>query len=193
MKKTIVLINGKKRSGKDFSASILHEKLAVKNTVTTMSVAGPMKNIISTIFGISLEQLDKFKNEPENYMIKIDGFPEYEGTTFRQTLTRFGTDAMYPEFGENVWADLFVSKIKESKSDIILVPDFRYISEHVSALETGFNVVTLFINNDECDSVDTHRSETELDDFRFDYSIDNTGYSEKLYDYLDTFIAEKLT
>jgi len=193
MQKTIILINGQKRSGKDFSASILYDKLSVNNTLTKMAFADPMKNIISTIFGITLEQLDEFKNKPDKFKVKIEGYPEYEGVTFRQTLTRFGTDGMYPEFGEDVWADLFISKVKEIESDVIIVPDFRYISEYKGALKTGHRVVTLFIKNDKCDTTDQHRSERELDDFKFDYTIDNSDYSKKLYTYLDSFIEQKLT
>jgi hypothetical protein len=164
----IVLINGKKRAGKDFTASLIKEELISQGyTVELMSFAAPIKKIISDTFDISLTQLDDFKN---------NGDMLYEGNdkleiSFRSILQRFANDAMKPIFGEAVWADIVYADAVKSKADFILVPDFRF---KVELKDYIFR--TLLINNTSVDMGDLHSSETELNDFEFDDVLDNTNY-----------------
>jgi len=198
MKKTIVLINGKKRSGKDFSASMLEEKL---DSTLKLSFATPLKQIVADTFGITLEALEEFKNNHTEYDIKCMAYPNNQPqvnfltTDFREILQRFGTEGMKPVFGTDVWAKIALDLVKESKEEVIIIPDFRFNieSDVIKNNPFGINVVTLKIKNDDVDGgEDLHASERELDSYLFDYIIDNTGYSEDLSDYLDSFINTHL-
>jgi len=182
--KKLVLINGVKRSGKDYVASLIKEKL---KDVDIISFAGPIKEIIAETFDISLETLDDFKNNPEESGIELKIYPNnqepitMEYISFRKILQRFGTEAMKPIFGDNVWADLGIKNAISSDNDIVIIPDFRFIIEYETAVEKmrteGFELYTINIFNNNLPDADNHSSETELKDnnFEFNYTIDNTG------------------
>lgn len=170
----IILINGKKRAGKDYIANLIKEELNSKGfSVEIMSFADPMKDIISKSFDISLEDLEDYKNEKTKIAVKIpklDGYLCDVISDFRTLLQRFGTEAMKPIFGDSVWADLLYKKAQNSETDYVIVPDFRFIVEDIP------NYCTIHIKNDDVDHNDSHASENELNDYSFDVVLNNTGY-----------------
>ena len=184
----IVLINGLKRSGKDYTASLLKQEIESRGgTCEIMSFAEPMKRIIAKIFGIHPGILEEYKNSPEDYGFEIRAYPNNQPSinisygNFRKALQIFGTEAMKPEFGESVWADLLYKRAHESNADVILVPDFRFnIEYHPEA-------VTLKVVHSDLEAMatDLHASETELNDFLFNYYIDNTGYPDQTENIID--------
>ena len=175
----IILINGKKRSGKNYAAQMIKEELDNRGyTVQIIAFADPIKEIISTTFGMSLELLDIFKNQKQELYTTRDNATDEEifmgddlelVTDFRTILQRFGTEAMQTMFGKNVWVDLLLKRAQKSGVDFVIVPDFRFMTENI-----GFKSINIF-NNDIIDEDDKHASENELNDFIFDYVINNTG------------------
>lgn len=173
----LILVNGKKRSGKDYFAKMLQSEFAkVGKTADVMSFAEPIKEIIAETFDISLQDLDDYKNQARACGIshsKMDGYEFEKLTDFRLILQKFGTEAMKKWFGEDVWVRLLSERAYKSKADFIIVPDFRFLTEDVPG------AITVKIKNADVDnSGDTHRSETELNDFAFMYTFDNTGYPD---------------
>jgi hypothetical protein len=70
MKKTIILIAGKKRSGKNYTAEMLQSMLLKKNiSCETFSFAEPLKDIVAKTFLISQSELEDYKNNPNRYKI----------------------------------------------------------------------------------------------------------------------------
>lgn len=188
-----ILINGKKRSGKDFSATKLKEKLEENGySVQILSFAGPLKQIVAELFGITIDDLDLFKNEPEKYKVKIinsdDGILMAHELDLRLILQILGTDVLKKYFGDGVWVDLMNKEIAKSTSDFILIPDFRFICEHLD------DSITIKIRNDEIDKnfTDTHKSENELNEFVFDYELDNTNYRD-IEDDINKLVIEILS
>lgn len=155
--KQIIIINGKKRAGKDYIANILKEKLG---NCEIMHYADALKQIISETFEISLEELDNYKNE------NVEIIFNNRKTTFRRILQCFATEAIKPVFGNNIWKRIVLEKIKETNAEYIIIPDFRFPEEYI---EGSLTVKVLG-----GDSNDTHISEIALNDFKFDYIIDNT-------------------
>jgi len=183
----IILINGKKRSGKDYFARLLQDELYKnKKTSYVIGFADPLKDIIAKSLNVSLVDLDTFKNDKEKIIVRKNGFQEII-TDFRQVLQTFGTEAMKKYFGEDVWVKLLLSQAHSSHVDYVIVPDFRFLSEEISE-------ITVKIRNDEIDNAckDSHRSENELNDFKFSYTIDNTGYRDIEEDVKD-FVKELLS
>ena len=192
----IILINGKKRSGKDWTAKLIKQDLEDRGyTADIRSFASPMKFIISQTFDITENELDLYKND-DDYGIELKVYPNNQPpctikyTDFRTILQRFGTEAMKPIFGNDIWAELLYKNAEKSEYDFILVPDFRFLVEYRD------NAVTLKIKHTELESqcTDTHASETELNDFSFDYTIDNTGYpdtSVEIKQFCDTIIKKE--
>lgn len=188
-KKTIFLISGKKRSGKNFVGEILAEVLAEQEKeVFITHFADPMKRIIAKTFDITLEELDEYKNcddvdiiITEVYNSDFTPCPFHE-TNFRRVLQRFGTEAMKPEFGEDVWSSLCEKNISEQDKDYVIIPDFRFETEYscfVGANKDKYNVISIKIINPDEDLEDSHSSESSLEDFRFDYTYSNPKVSEE--------------
>ena len=169
----VILVSGYKRSGKDTTAKMLKEIIeeSTSQKVEIMSFAEPLKFIAKTIFGISDEELDKFKNDKEG-IYHLSGFRQYKFLTdFRQVLTKVGSDALKPIFGDDVWVKVIKEKMLKSDADVIIIPDFRFFVENAFK-----NSITIRIVNDDIVNDTTHQSETELDNFKFDFYLDNTGY-----------------
>lgn len=190
-KRTIILISGFKRSGKDFTAQLLKDKLIAKNkTVEVLSFAYPMKRIICDTLSISMEQLDEIKNSAYTLTYSDDEESHYM-TNGRKLLQHFGSDAMKPWFGEDVWGMLAEKAIsKDIDAEFVLIPDFRFPIEYLYLKECDkYNIVTLRINDDNIVNTDVHSSETSMLEFSFDYTIDNTIKSgSTLNDKLDGVI-----
>lgn len=162
-----ILINGKKRAGKDFFASLLKEEL-VHNGYTSevLAFAGPIKDIMSIALNITHDELDEFKNNKAPIYIQNKHVSDV-----RAILQNFGTEAMKKYFGEDVWVNALCSRAEKTNAEFIIVPDFRFFSEHLPG-----SVTVRILNSDICSTSDLHRSENELNEFVFDYELDNTGY-----------------
>ena len=166
----IILINGKKRAGKDYVAKILKEKLG---NCKIFHYADALKQIIADTFEISLEELENFKNE------NVEIIFNNRKTTFRRILQCFATEAIKPVFGNNIWKRIVLEKIKETNAEYIIIPDFRFPEEYI---EGSYTVKVLG-----GEQLDSHISEHALNNFKFDYIIDNTK-KEDLTHWIDTLL-----
>ena len=173
---SIIQLLGQARSGKDFTATQL--KLyyeSIGKSVEILSYAAPMKQIAATLFDISLEQLDDFKNQPINYPLTVTslytGMPVVQ-LDFRTFLQRLGNEAVKPLFGDAVWANLMQQAISKSSADIIIIPDCRFTTE----LQTFPTSITVRVINSSLEPPMDHASELELLDYLVDFTIDNTDY-----------------
>ena len=166
----IILINGKKRAGKDYVAKILKEKLG---NCEIFHYADSMKQIIADTFEISLEELENFKNE------NVEIIFNNRKTTFRRILQCFATEAIKPVFGNNIWKRIVLEKIKETNVEYIIIPDFRFPEEYIAG---SYTVKVLG-----GEQLDSHISEHALNNFKFDYIIDNTK-KEDLTHWIDTLL-----
>jgi len=189
--KNIILVNGKKRAGKDYFARELKKKLeSLDKTAEIMSFADPLKDIMGISLGVTFEELEDMKNAEKKvcYLEKplsVDSYPQTIGmNNAREILQKFGTEGMKKYFGAAVWANLLKDLATKSSADYVIVPDFRFKVEQISDL-------TVKVANDNIKSEDTHASETELNDFKFSYVIDNTGY-KSLDDQIHTFVKTGL-
>lgn len=192
--RNLILINGLKRSGKDYSAELLEE---IIGNIGVVSFAAPFKEIIADTFNISLEDLDDFKNDnTELYLRKaeLDGYSHNALTNFRVILQRFGSEAMKKQFGDDVWAVKGIQSAMEKENTWVIIPDFRFIVEYEEALkqskQKGFKLNTIHIFNDDLPPADLHPSERELSDnnFRYDYEVDNTGRPDNIKEVLSDIV-----
>lgn len=170
--KVIIQIGGFKRSGKDtISQMISNHYQSSGKLVDIFHYADPVKEHVCKLFNISLEQLDEFKNSKKE-LWSFDNYDNaYKVTDFRDLLTSTG-DSFKSIFGDDIFLRLMWEKIEKSEADIIIIPDFRFTVEHIS------NAVTIRIENSDIINDTDHPSETELIDFDFNMSIDNTNYNQ---------------
>ena len=184
----LILVSGKKRSGKDYSTSLLAGSLRSRGySVEVKSFAEPMKQIMSVIFGVSLGTIETAKNEPHNFPIVMtqsntEANAVRFSTDMRQILQRFGSEAMKPIFGDDVWVRLMDQYVQSSSADFIIVTDFRFLIEHIPS------ATTIRIKCNLAESADQHVSEIELDDFAFDYVLNNDNHQLTQQD-LDNFVT----
>lgn len=165
----IIQLSGRKRSGKDWTASaIKHELESHGYSVEVMSFAEPLKDIASIILDMPLSDLEFAKNTDAYLLESTNSQPEYL-TTFRSLLQKLGTEAMKKYFGNTVWYDLLINRIEQSSADYILVPDYRFPEETIPG------ALTVRIYSTSVDLTDNHISETALDDFVFDHVLDNSN------------------
>ena len=189
MNKNIIVVSGKRGSGKDTFADIFIRKKLIKELsegidfskvidFEKLSFAQPIKEILSIITDKTVKELDENKN------CKL----EFEDKTVRDYY-RLIADSFKKIFDENIWVRLLVKKIDKNKRYIIT--DLRFKNEYSILLEK-FNPV--FIRIKRSVEEDNHISETSLDDLpdsNFDFIINNTGNIENLKREIDLFI-EKL-
>ncbi len=163
----IILLAGYKRSGKDFVAEQLNKMIEGSKV---MSFAEPLKDIIATTMGISRDDLEEYKND--------------ETTHFRTILQRFGTDAMKKHFGDDVWADLLISKLPTD--GVVIISDWRFVSEYNAMLEVDAEITTVRIIAGQA-PIDTHMSERDLDEFTYHVKIDNSAKDESVLNEIRNF------
>ena len=162
----IILIAGKKRSGKNYVANLLHKQ--IKNS-EIIAFADEMKKILAVTLDISLDDLDRLKSLEAPLYIK-DGDTYKSITNFRKVLQHFGTDAMQKSFGKNVWTDVILKKYFLDTAKTLIIPDLRFRHEFDNLKQ--LNPFTILVQGG--NSKDDHISEHDLIDFKFDYIIDNT-------------------
>lgn len=168
--KKVILLNGLPRSGKDTCA----DYLVSKHGYTKVSFASTMKEIVATTFGISVDALERMKND--NTIIHTLNGSEVV-LTFRDVLQRFGSEAMKPVFGNDVWARTLYDKIHTLKTDKIVVSDFRFLIEYQP--QDGLDLETWLINDGRELPIEGHASDVELyaNGFTFDKSVFNKDKS----------------
>ena len=170
----VLLISGRKRSGKDWTASTIKSELNdLGYSVDIIAFAQPMKDIIATTLGLTLDELEQFKNDTKQFSCIVgnndDGTME-SATDFRQILQHFGNEAMKKYFGQHVWRDLAIGHIAKSTADYVIVSDFRMPEEVIPG------ATTVRIHSTSVDTTDKHRSETALNKWEFDYVLDNSNH-----------------
>ena len=165
----IIQLSGRKRSGKDWTASAIKQQLESHGySVEVMSFAEPLKDIASIILDMPLFDLELAKNN-NDAVYRTGSYDNEHLTTFRLLLQKLGTEAMKKHFGESVWYDLLINRIEQSSADYILVPDYRFPEETIPG------ALTVRIYSTSVDLTDNHISETALDDFVFDHVLDNSN------------------
>lgn len=179
--KKIILISAKAKNGKDASAEIMKSHLESKGErVLITHYADLLKYICKTFYG-------------------WDGAKDENGRTILQHV---GTDIVRAK-NENYWVNFMIDFISMFGDDwdYILIPDTRFqneVSEIVDSFGRDYEVVgrniksklnnvvmTIRVNRTNFDNGMTweqlnHPSECALDNYEFDYYIQNDGTLEEL-------------
>ena len=176
-KKHVIMLNGLKRSGKDYTADALRASyIARGKTVEVLSFAAPMKQIIANTFNITPEDLDTYKNDEYDdcRLIHYSADKRDFETDFRSILQRFGNEGMKPIFGDDVWASATHKLALPSKADVIIIADYRFDIEFDTFVKSdAYELTTVYIQGAELETPDTHISEKKPER-GFDYIVDNT-------------------
>ena len=163
--KKIILISGKARSGKDYCAELLKNKLEKEG----------YKVII-----------DRFAKYIKSYLKDYYGWNGVKDEEYRHKLQWLGTERIkqnlnFKSFHAKRLAEDF--QIFEDEFDYFIVPDTRFPDEIYTMLSAfgKDKVITIRVNRIDKDvtkdlgELSKHSSEVALDDFKFDYMIANNG------------------
>ena len=164
----IIAVCGKAGSGKDTFGDIAcalirrNGEKAIK-----FSYAGLLKYICKTFFG-------------------WNGEKDQEG---RELLQYIGTDVVRAR-RRNYWVEFLTDLLDligdKIDADYIIITDARFKNEIDYPKERGYDVTTIELIRPDyisglTDEQKAHRSETELDDYKKDYTIINEGSMHDLY------------
>lgn len=170
----IYLISGKAESGKDTFAKEV-KKILKNDRVLVTHFADLVKYICTTFFGWNGEK-DK---------------------AGRRMLQWVGTDKIRKKY-PNFWVD-FIRIILitfEDEWDYILIPDARFKNEIERIKDSGIETKTIRINRINHENVLTkeqrgHASETSLDNYNFDFIIENDG-TKKFFENIQSFMIGEI-
>jgi dephospho-CoA kinase len=123
----------------------------------------------------------KYLNNNDHQIIK-------KQMTVRECLQKLGTDAIRNNLHPNSWVNALISNYNENKFWII--SDCRFLNE-VKAIKNNGGII-IRVNRTNQISTDRHISETELDNYKFDYIINNeTDNFEKLVNDVKEILIKK--
>lgn len=217
---SLIGISGKIGSGKDTIAHIIQilsaypnltndtiahnlqvvnlqpSRLGESSTWGVRKFAGKLKEVASILTGIPvyLFESQEFKKtdlgpewayfHPEHRW--DDGSPVYTRMSVRQFLQKLGTEAMREGLHPDTWVNATFASYNAA-IDNWIITDTRFPNEAVAVKERGGVLLRVNRNTDTGD----HPSETALDDYQFDYLIQNdsdlTSLVEKVRVFCQTY------
>lgn len=155
-KKYLLGITGKMGSGKDTVCKLLEIFLY---PLVRLSIADPIKQELAAELGITTQELEKRKSEPE----------------MRVLLQRKGEDIKR-------YTALWAASYYKIPCGAVVCTDIRYVYNSNCIKEIGGQIVRVFrepVKKAEVilmpEEVENHVSENEVDKIQYDYSIRNTG------------------
>ena len=180
----IIGLSGYARSGKDTVAEYLVEE----HGFTRRAFADSIRE--------ALLQLDPHITIDGTHNISLASAVDKMGWEYlkdlspdvRRLLQRMGTEVGRNLFGNNFWVDLLIKNATEASTNIV-VTDVRFTNEAEAIRSWGGEVWR--INRPGTEPVNTHASETELDDYpNFSLIINNDSTPEELFSELTPIFEE---
>jgi dephospho-CoA kinase len=165
-----IAICGKKRSGKDTVSRYLADTYGY----THAKFSDPLKKVTSILFSIPEHDLENDKKDviDPRWGVEPRRLLQFLGTEMMQ----FQLQQIVPHIGRTFWAKNLVQRT--SKCTNVVISDLRFVHE-VDTLKESFDMVTIvkivrdYKTTNGPWSIDTHMSETELENIDANYTILN--------------------
>jgi len=158
----LIAISGKKRSGKDTVAAIIRRNF--KGPSISYYFASALKHEVARACGVKTEFIDQFK---DNFRLILQGW----GTDYRRKL-----------YGDDFWIKQVESALRAFEDggnlQLVVIPDCRFKNEFDYLKKRGAAIIR--VRRQKACYADSHISETDLDDVKHDFVIDNNGTIEEL-------------
>lgn len=186
MKKTLTLITGLKRAGKD----TMGDYLISKHGYIRAQPFACFKPFIQQIFSFT-------DNQMTDTILKETIDPRW-GISPREVMQLFGTDLMKTELGRlcpkykqvtgnNLWAKVFYEWYLRQPCGDYVVCDWRFPEER-DIFKTLEGIRTVRVNNNRILNNDTHISEHYISTMKVDYEIYNNSSLKQYYKEIDKYI-----
>ena len=152
---------------------ISSRKSVIKQPWEFKRFAGKLKQIASILTGV-----DAHHFEDQEFKKRQMG-KEWNFMTYREFLQRLGTEAIRTGIHPEAWVNAMFA---DFHSTIFhwLITDCRFKNE-AAAVKRHQGIIVRINNSRLPVQEDPHPSETDLDDHKFDYVIDNEGTLEEFY------------
>lgn len=195
-KPNLIAFSGRMGAGKDTAAELIMlalvneeaEKLTIDHTGLDTSMrksvikkpwqfrkfAGKLKQIASILTGV-----DAHHFEDQAFKTRKMG-KEWGFMTYREFLQRLGTEAIRNGIHQQAWVNAMFADFHSTMSHW-LVTDCRFKNE-AEAVKQHKGIVVRINNPRLLLPENPHPSETDLDDYEFDYVIENDGTLEDFYE-----------
>lgn len=208
MKKNVILVSGKLRSGKnqfsEYLSKVYKEDLvfcgessfaiSLKDGLRKdckeifdylNQLSEKLSNISSDLYELHPNISEKVKDISLQLKTEKDNFYEEKTKLTRMFLQSYGTEIFRKKVDQDWWVKKLIQRVKESDKEVVLITDVRFPNEiDLLKKEESFNVYTIRINRDmdRADNTNEHDSETALDNYEgWDFVIDNNSTLESLY------------
>lgn len=163
----IIGLSGKKQSGKDELAKYIKEIL-MPTKVYRLAFADELKYELAEAIGCSIPYLEEHK---EQLRLLLQAW----GTEFRRNL-----------IDKDYWVKKLAFKITRLPNDVVVViPDVRFLNEAELITKVGGYMIRVDRSSM---NTDNHISETELDNYPFNFIIDNNSTLEELRNQIEKFL-----
>lgn len=172
----IIGLNGRLKSGKDTTYSIIKELYPEAQRV---SFADPLKNSAAAALGMSRDYMEALKGEEDTVWMLFDSAGNATGHVFniRQYLQRYGTEAHREVFGDDFWVDMALAPDLDHSDQLLVVTDMRFPNEAQRVLDLGGTTVK--VEREVETGHSAHPSEQNIDHM-IEIFLDNTGTLEDL-------------
>lgn len=179
MSQIIIGLSGKKRHGKDFACSVMRSKGWEDSIdVYRLAFADALKEELAAACGVTPHFIEEHK---DSFRLGL----QWWGTEFRRKL--FGDD--------QYWVNKAHEALRHITSPVVVVPDVRFPNEANWVKSMGGVNVRIVRTADLPISVDAHSSETALDGYEFDYTLNNNmtdDFRDDVAGFWSTVVRTKL-
>ena len=172
----IIGFSGYARSGKDTVASMITD---IDSSFNIKKFSGKLKQVASILTGIdaSLFESQSVKDSPLHGW-EVTDYGVTRPMLVRDLLQRLGTEAIRNGLHNDAWVNALFCDYRQG--DNWLITDVRFPNEY-AAIKKGGGIVVR-VNRDGVEPRNGHSSETALDNYSFDFTIDNNSSTEALSD-----------
>lgn len=171
----LIAISGKIGSGKDETGRFIQEQLSQRGEEWHIKkFATKLKQCLALALEVDLSVFES-REFKDSFLPQEWNGPNGESTSIRKLMQTFGTDAVRSVVHEDFWVNSLFAGWNEKSRWIIT--DLRFPNEYERVKKMGG--ITVRINRP-LELSSSHPSETALDNFSFDWTIDNRADLEQL-------------
>ena len=178
----LIGLNGRLGAGKDTAAARI-QTMVTDREIELRAFANPLKDSAAALFGISRDELEWMKLDPDISMtmrVPLGPPPDirYRTKSFtgRQYLERYGTEAHRDIFGGDFWLDQALPEGIDHYNKLIILTDCRFENEAKRVRQQGGSVIEVVGPRGR--EGNGHPSDTPLDDTLVDVFIDNSVHDD---------------
>ena len=174
------------------------DRLAEKHAFRKDSFAKSLKDAVSSMFNWNREMLEGktkssryWREQPDKFWSEKFGKP----VTPRWILQYFGTEVMRGQMLDTIWIDSCLMRYNGTPT---VIADARFQNELKIIQKTGGKLILVkrgeLPSKEDMQNQGAHKSEWDWMGWNFDYTVENDGTKEDLYNKVDTLIvSNKIT